>query len=268
MTIDKKITITGWTRTGDYVKLRIHPAPAGTGIIINSIPALIQYARAQNHTTTLYRQKTTIHLVEHLLAACYALRITDLFVQLTPTHKLTFELPFCDGSSLLFTRRLLAATRNSNLTNSTTHKPITSLKSPVAIRTAHRLILAIPAPCLKINCLINYRHTGEQFYSAKITPARFLKQLAPARTFGKLKNSRTHQLLRLPFRLKKFGNYLFPARPRFTFEPCRHKLLDLLGDLALLGKPLHAEIFAYNPSHQLNLKFVQELKRRTDDQTN
>ena len=54
---------------------------------------------------------------------------------------------------------------------------------------------------------------------------------------------------------------LFPGRPRFANEPCRHKVLDLLGDLALMGRGLEAEVFAYCPGHRLNLEFVRALER-------
>jgi UDP-3-O-[3-hydroxymyristoyl] N-acetylglucosamine deacetylase len=248
---DTGCTITGFTRAGHPVKMEIRPAPFGTGIIFNArIPALLRYARVENHSTHLRYGNHTITAVEHFLAACTGLGITDLEIKLSAP-----ELPFGDGSSRPFVRSLLRA----GPFNRATPLPLTE---PVAVRAETGLIVALPAPGLKIHCLIDYPLTGEQFFTAQISRQRFIREIAPARTFGPATPEIEPLLRRLPFRVKNKGGWLFPDRLRFPDEPCRHKILDLLGDLALLGRPLQAEIFAYNPSHRLNLKFLRSLKRR------
>ncbi|MCX7732371.1 MAG: UDP-3-O-acyl-N-acetylglucosamine deacetylase [candidate division WOR-3 bacterium] len=250
MTIRKKFTICGWTRPGLPVRMEFSPAPAGTGIVLNSeLRADIRHARVKNHTTVLIRNRCRVSLVEHLLAACAGMGITDL--QLTIDRD---ELPFNDGSSLLFARQL----KNAGITGRT--EPF-YLATPVAVAGTRSLIIALPAPHLKISCLIDYPQTGPQFFSTVITPERFLREIAPARTFGPADPALKPLLDRLPFRVKMVDGWLFPAEPRFRAEPCRHKILDLLGDLALFGRPLRAELFAYNPGHRLNLKLVRQLRK-------
>ncbi len=250
MTIRKRVTIRGWNRQGRPVRLELSPAPAGTGIVFNSqIRADIRYARAENHTTVLAHNSCRLALVEHLLAACTGLGITDLNITLDRG-----EPPFADGSSRTFARRL----HDAGITGR--NSPF-FLPGPVAVAAAGGLLIALPAPRLKISCLIDYPQTGPQFFSALITPGRFLREIAPARTFGPADTELQPLLDHLPFRIKMVDGWLFPAEPRFRAEPCRHKILDLLGDLALLGRPLRAEIFAYNPGHRLNLKLVRRLRK-------
>ncbi|MEO0025389.1 MAG: UDP-3-O-acyl-N-acetylglucosamine deacetylase [candidate division WOR-3 bacterium] len=250
MTISKRITIHGWNRQGQPVRLELSPAPAGTGIVFNSqLRADIRHARVENHATVLAHNSCRIALVEHLLAACTGLGITDLNITLDRG-----EPPFADGSSLPFARRL----QQAGITGSS--KPF-YLTGPVAVAAAGSLIIALPCPRLKISCLIDYPQTGPQFFSALITPGRFLREIAPARTFGPAGTELQPLLKRLPFRVKIINRWLFPAKPRFDTEPCRHKILDLLGDLTLFGRPLRAEIFAYNPGHRLNLKLVRRLRK-------
>lgn len=254
MTIRKKIIISGWTRQGKPVKMEINPALPGTGIVFNSsLRVELKHTRAQNHTTTLSNGILRISMLEHFLAACNGLGITDLNVNLNGD-----ELPFNDGSSLQFTRCLKDAGivgKNSVL----------RVEHPLAVRTSSGLIICLPDKNLRISCLIDYPQTGPQFFSLKITPQRFAQEIAPARTFGPDNLNLQYGKLHLPFKLKTVRGWLFPSLPRFPVEPCRHKILDLLGDLAILGTPLRAEIFAYNPSHQLNLRFVRKLKRRHID---
>lgn len=250
MTIRKRITIRGWNRQGQPVRLELAPAPAGTGIVFNSrVRANIRHARVENHATVICHNHCRLSLIEHLLAACTGLGITDLNVKLDSD-----EPPFADGSSLLFAQRL----QRAGITGRSEPFP---LPGPVAVTDGGGLLIALPAPRLKISCLIDYPQTGPQFFSALITPRRFLREIAPARTFGPAGTELQPLLERLPFRVKMADGWLFPAKPRFSAEPCRHKVLDLLGDLALFGRPLRAEIFAYNPGHRLNLKLVRRLRK-------
>ncbi len=250
MTIRKKVTIRGWNRQGQSVRLELDPAPSGTGIVFNfRLRADINNARIEGQTTVLAHDRSRFALVEHLLAACTGLGITDLKITID-----SGELPFADGSSLLFAQRL----KDTGITGRTV--PF-YLPKPVAVTDAGGIIIALPSKNLRISCLIDYPHTGPQFFSVLITPGRFLREIAPARTFGPAGTELQPLLDRLPFRVKIINGWLFPAKPRFSAEPCRHKILDLLGDLALFGRPLRAELFAYNPSHQLNLKLVRMLRK-------
>jgi UDP-3-O-[3-hydroxymyristoyl] N-acetylglucosamine deacetylase len=247
--MSKEYSIIGITRKGSPATMKIQPAPSGMGIVFNScIRAAVRYAAVKNHCTVLRRGKHNLAGVEHFLAACTGLGITDLTVRLNNQ-----ELPFGDGSSRLFVPTLLKL-------GSANQGAPAMLTEPVAVCAANGIIIALPAPRLVIHCLIDYPLTGKQFFSCQINPHTFIREIAPARTFGPAEPELKHLLRHLHFRVKNVDGWLFPARLRFPNEPCRHKILDLLGDLALLGRQIRAEIFAFNPSHRLNIKFVRRLK--------
>ncbi len=231
--------------------MSIMPAPAGSGIVFNNrIQAVIDNARVEKNQVVLKNGKSRVALVEHFLAACYALGVTDLMVMVEGG-----ELPFFDGSSKVFVRMLRAA----GLVNNYGIDDF-SLSRSVAVTTGQSILLVFPSSRLRINCLIDYPHTGAQFFSTLITPRIFSQQVAPARTFGRVAKAKIFRLQQMvSCQLKSTNGWFFPAYQRMSAEQCRHKLLDILGDLALLGWYLRAEIFAYNPSHRLNLRLIRRL---------
>ncbi len=259
-TIARPVRIRGiGPRSLKPVMVTLAPGRPESGIVFNGrIRALARNATVREHSTCLGRGRNWIRMVEHLLAACYGLGVTDLSVDVVGG-----ELPFGDGSSARYVR----AFKKAGWVRCGGKVRIAQLTGPVMVEGPKGFIAAMPARMLHINCLVRLPgKDGAQFFSGRIAPAAFERELAGARTFGpgpagwSLEQMR--QRLRLPFQLKREAGLVYPRRRRFPGEPCRHKALDLLGDLALLGRPLRAEVFAFQPGHRLNLAFVRHLERR------
>jgi UDP-3-O-acyl-N-acetylglucosamine deacetylase len=196
-------------------------------------------------------------MVEHLLAACYGLGVTDLAVETSVA-----ELPIGDGSAEPYVRLL---TRAGIVRYKEGPEPA-RLKRPVLVSQGLRFIAAVPAKGLAINCLTRFPEFGPQFGALTVTPASFLRALAPARTLARtgMSPAAFGKKYGLRFRLQRVGRFVCAERWRFSDETCRHKALDLLGDIALLGRPLDAAVFAYMPGHRLNIAFAREIQRQLE----
>jgi UDP-3-O-acyl-N-acetylglucosamine deacetylase len=196
-------------------------------------------------------------MVEHLLAACYGLGVTDLAVETDGAR-----LPIGDGSAEPYVRLLTKA----GIVHYREGPEPARLKRPVRVKEGARFIAAVPARGLVVNCLTRFPEFGPQFCSFVLTPASFVKGVAPARTLAQTDLSPTALMrkLGLRFGLRRVGRFVCAERWRFRDEPCRHKALDLLGDLALLGRPLEAAVFAYMPGHRLNLAFTLKVEKELE----
>lgn len=246
-----------WRR--ERVTVTLAPATPESGIVINGIPATTRNAWNFEHSTCLRRGRSRVKMIEHLLAACAGLGITDLSVALDSD-----EMPLLDGSSLPFVR----AIRRAGLADigAAIRPPL--LSRPVVVEGPKGFAAAVPARRLHVTVLIDRPAVPEpQLFSSSVTPAAFARAIAPSRTFGPSPDSPavTRRALGLPFALRRWNGLLFPARPRLPQEPCRHKLLDLLGDLALLGRPLCAEVLAFRPGHRQNLALVRAIEHEMEN---
>jgi UDP-3-O-[3-hydroxymyristoyl] N-acetylglucosamine deacetylase len=236
----------------------LSPAGPGAGIWFNgSVRATVANAGVCDHATCVGRGSHRVRMVEHLLAACYGLGVTDLAVETSGA-----ELPISDGSAEPYVRRLMRA----GIVRYEDGPGPARLKRPVLVRQGARFIAAVPAGSLAVNCLTRFPEFGPQFCAFSATPASFLRTVARARTLARTGMSpaafgKKHGLT---FRLKRAGRFVCAERWRFPDEPCRHKALDLLGDLALLGRPLAAEVFAFMPGHRLNIAFVRNVERELE----
>ena len=192
-------------------------------------------------------------MVEHLLAACYGLGVTDLAVETTGR-----ELPMGDGSAEPYVRLLSKA----GIVRYEDGPRPARLKRPVLVKLGRRFIAAVPANGLTLNCLTLFPEFGPQFCSFPVTQTSFVREVARARTLARtdMSPAALGRRYALRFRLKRTGRFVCAERLRFRDEPCRHKALDLLGDMALLGRPLEAEVFAFMPGHRLNLAFVRRVR--------
>ena len=243
------------------VKVRFRPAPPGTGIVANGVLARIENAVVHRHTTCIGRGGHQVRMVEHLLASCHALGITDLRIETDGS-----ELPLGDGSALSYLRTL----RRAGIIRFGTKLPPVVLRKPLLVQHGRRFIAAIPSPRLRINCLVEFAGIAPQFHTFGLAANRFEQELAPARTAfciprtshpaPRTPHCALRNSLRLRFGLQRVNRFVFAARPRFRNELCRHKIIDLLGDLWLLGGPIRAEIFAFRPGHRLNLAFVRQVQ--------
>ncbi|MFH1454158.1 MAG: UDP-3-O-acyl-N-acetylglucosamine deacetylase [Armatimonadota bacterium] len=197
-----------------------------------------------------------VRTVEHLLAALYAYGVDNLLIEVSGE-----EIPALDGSALPF-----AAEIKSHLLEQNADKSYLIIKEPFSFKKGDSFITAHPADELKITTLVNFNHpmVGAQSFDFIKEKNDFLSEVAPARTFGFWEEVES-----LKERNLALGGSLDNAvvikqdsimtKLRFDDEIVRHKGLDLIGDLAVLGKPLKAHIYAYKSSHSLDIDFIKRL---------
>lgn len=256
---------------GQLVYLTIYPAPANRGLSFVRtdlpnrpvIPARCSNVVDTTLATTLGVPGAAISTVEHLLAALAGLGIDNARVEVCGP-----ELPILDGSAAPF----VALLRQAGIRTLNTPRPCCVIQKPVAVVDGDKSIRVEPAtePCLTY--VIDFPHPwiGRQQFSFRFQPERFCQEIAPARTFGFLKDVQVLQANGLA-RGGSLDNaivltasgILNPGGLRFADEFVRHKLLDLIGDLALLGWPLHGHLIATKGSHALHHRFLEVLIRQS-----
>jgi UDP-3-O-acyl N-acetylglucosamine deacetylase len=258
--------------TGARVRLRFVPAAPNTGLAFRrtDLPAAPLIAAQAAHVSGTQRRTTLgppdagITLVEHVLAALAGLRIDNCLVELDGP-----EPPGLDGSAAGFVSALLAA----GVVRQRTRRPIYGTSKPVVVRAPGCTLALHPAPAesgteLRISYRLDYglgSPIAPQAHTLPVTPASFASDLAACRTF--LTEAEAHAL-----HASGVGRHLTPAdllvfgrrgpinnTVRFADEPARHKILDLIGDLALCGFDLAGHVVAYRSGHALNVDLAQRL---------
>ena len=249
---------------GEQVNLTLRPAPAGTGIIFVrkdlgiAIPARAENARDQSYATTLNLRGAKARTVEHMMAALAGVGVTNVFVDLDGA-----EVPILDGSALPFIEML----RQAGFSDQGLSLPEMQVRKTISVGDRTRWIEMRPAAELSVDYRVSYDSpaVGHQRFVGVLTPQRFATAIAPARTFGFLSE--------IPA-LKRQGlgrggslsncvvvdrNRVLSGALRFRDEFVRHKVLDLVGDLALLEYPLRAHVVANKAGHALHVAAVNEL---------
>ncbi len=257
--------------TGATVRLRFVPAPPDTGVVFVRtdfrprlhIPARIDQVTGTHRRTTLGRPPGQVGLVEHVLATLAGLRIDNCYVELNAP-----EPPGLDGSASRFVDTLR--------TGGTVLQPArrTAWTVERAVVVAHNgATLAIhPAEGddLKISYLLDYglgSPIARQMHTQVITPEWFADEVASCRTFILESEAKELQRQGLGARTTAADLLVFGRsgpidnRLRYGNEPARHKVLDLVGDLALFGHDLRGHIVAYRSGHPLNVELVRALSR-------
>ena len=263
--------------TGNMTNLTFKPAPADTGIRFirtdipqsPEIPALIEYVVETARGTTLGRdfngQMVKSHTVEHVLAAIASLEIDNIRVEMDNN-----EPPIGDGSS----RPFLDILKKAGTVELDAPRQYFDLPKVVSVNDGSVQLVASPSNELRISFTIDFEHhiLRSQYASFPINGEIFDKELADARTFCL---ARDVEHLRAQGLIK--GGSLQSAvvigekgienkEPlRYPDEFVRHKILDLLGDLTLLGRPLRAHVISIKSGHRSNVKLVQELKKVYDE---
>lgn len=248
--------------SGIYTKVELHPAPSGNGLTfvrtdLNHlrIPALQACTTALDYATTVGKDDVSIGTVEHLLSAVFAYGITDLDIHIDGP-----EVPIVDGSALPFTHLIDAAgIRTLGVTVGALR-----ITHPIEVVDGVKSIRIVPAEKLSIRYKIDFNHPliGRESMHFQLDGDQFARKIAPARTFGFL---REVEQLRAAG-LARGGSVencivlddqgVVNGSLRFRDEFVRHKILDLLGDLALLGRPLQGEIIAHRAGHAMHSKLV------------
>jgi UDP-3-O-[3-hydroxymyristoyl] N-acetylglucosamine deacetylase len=252
---------------GATVHLRIAPAPAATGIVFirtdldnTQIPASWEYVERVSYATSLMHPRGIfISTTEHLLSVFYSMGIDNAFVELD-----NLELPILDGSGLPFVQLLQEAGRREYRRA----RRYLRIVKPVAVEANGKRVAILPSDRLHLHCRNFFEHplVGEQILDLDVTPEIYASQIAPARTFGfeyELDQMRDMGLIRgaslenaVCFTRDGIAN---PDGLRFPDECCRHKALDLLGDLALIGRPLLGRVVAEKAGHAMHVALVNKI---------
>lgn len=249
--------------TGEQGRVVLSPAGADTGIqFITSagrIPARAEFVVNTRRCTCIANGPAQVRTVEHVLSSLYGLGVDNAIIEVNGP-----EIPILDGSSAPFTTEI------SRVGIRELDRParFLSLVEPVAMMFGEAWLMATPADGFTLTCVTQFDHPllGAETLRFEHDPETYAAEIAPARTFGFA--SEVEALLRKG--LAQGGNLdnalivhedRYSCELRLPQECARHKLLDLIGDLALAGGPLMARIFAHKPGHRANTEFAALLAR-------
>lgn len=258
--------------TGRKINMTIKPAPADAGVIFvrkdmpDAEPIKAHYENVCDTTlaTTLGSNGLTVSTVEHLLSAFSGMGVDNAVVELD-----SFEVPVMDGSALPFVNMLKeVGTRQQKK-----KKKMLVVKKPVSVSLNDTRAELLPADEFKISYEIDFKHPviGRQAYSMTFSDEEFEKNICAAQTFGFLKDLEFLQAkgLALGGSLKNAivlddKKIINKEGTRFPDAFVKHKILDAIGDLFLLGMPIIGHFVAYKSGHRLNNLLLRELMSKQD----
>jgi UDP-3-O-[3-hydroxymyristoyl] N-acetylglucosamine deacetylase len=255
-TIKKEVSIKGTgLHTGREISVCLKPAPRDTGIIFIrtdkgnvEIKACVGSVTDTTFATTLAAEKVRVGTVEHLISAFAGLDIDNVYVELDGP-----EVPIMDGSALPFVSMIRAA----GVSRQGKRVSCIRILEPIVVIEGPCQIAVTPYEGTRITHRVNYTHPAfkEQRMGIDITGDNFVRELAPARTFGFLRDV---QMLKARG-LVRGGSLINKGKLRFRDEFVRHKILDVVGDVSLLGFPLYGHIVANKSGHTLSIKLLKKI---------
>jgi UDP-3-O-[3-hydroxymyristoyl] N-acetylglucosamine deacetylase len=257
--------------TGEPIRLNLLPAEAGTGVLFvrsdaggASVPATLDHRGPSFYATVIENADLTVSTIEHLMAALYALGVDDVVVELDGP-----EVPILDGSSRPFVDLILEAGRKEL----PVPRQYLTVVRPIVLSEEDKQIAAYPCREYRVTYAIEFDHPriGYQELTASLWHEReFVEKLSPARTFTLERDVQAlrHQGLARGGSLENAvvvgeGGILNPEL-RFPDEFVRHKMLDLTGDLSLLGYPLRAHVVAFRAGHDLHGRLARLIHEARD----
>jgi UDP-3-O-[3-hydroxymyristoyl] N-acetylglucosamine deacetylase len=265
-TIERPVETSGiGLHTAVKSKLRLVPAPADTGIVFRrvdldnfEIEAHVRNVARVSYATSLMKKGVLLSTTEHLLAALYSCDVDNVYIEID-----ALELPILDGSSQPFIEMLGQA----GIRKLRKRRRYLKILRPLEFTDAGRRIGIYPANDFSVRCYVEYAHkaVGIQEIELKVSRESFSRVLAPARTFGFVQDFeglRRMGLIRggsLENAIVLNEDGVMNGPLRFPDEFGRHKALDLIGDLALVGRPLLARVEAYKAGHALHTQLVTRL---------
>ena len=255
--------------SGAPVTLRILPAPAGTGIVFRrvdldgfEIEAVGRNVARVSYATSLQKKGVLISTTEHLLSAFIGIGLDNAVVELN-----NLELPILDGSAKPFVDMVLSA----GLRRQRKKRTYLRIMHEIEVREGNKFIAAYPSQGYTVAYKINFpQPIGEQSFAIDLSQDLYRKEVAAARTFGFLSDEKALKNMGL-IRGASDENVIVLTSTgvrngplRFQNEFVRHKILDLIGDLALLGKQVIGHIVADRAGHAMHTALVSRLlKDRT-----
>ena len=250
---------------GVPVNIRILPAPVSTGIVFLRtdldnfpIPASWRHVARVSYATSLMRQGVLISTTEHLLSSLYSMGIDNAYVEID-----NLEVPILDGSGEPFVRLI----EQAGIRQYRRKRRYLRIRRPVSVEDKGKRISIIPDESFRLTCDTDYPDpVGRQSLELEVTPERYASQIAFARTFGwetDLNQMKNMGLIRgasleNAVCFTSTGT-LNPEGLRAPDECCRHKALDLIGDLALLGRPLLGHVIAERAGHAMHAALVARI---------
>ena len=252
--------------SGVRVNMRLTPSAAGRGVVFVrtdlegfEIPASWKHVAKVSYATSLMRQGVLLSTTEHLLSVLRALEIDNVRVEID-----NLEVPILDGSALPFAELLAKA----GVQRQRRRRRYMRMLKRVEVIDGTKRISIEPGRALDVTCETLYPHplVGAQRLEMTVTPQAYLDAVAPARTFGFERDLDAMRNLGL-IRGATLANALCFTEEgllneeglRFPDEPCRHKLLDLIGDLALLGHTVMGKVVAKRAGHAMHVALVDRI---------
>jgi UDP-3-O-[3-hydroxymyristoyl] N-acetylglucosamine deacetylase/3-hydroxyacyl-[acyl-carrier-protein] dehydratase len=269
-TLSRPVSVKGNAlHTGEAVSLTLKPAPANHGIVfvrtdLSGLPEIkprVDSVTDLVRATTIQSGHVKIHTVEHVLSALSGCGIDNAIVEMNAS-----EPPILDGSARPFVNMII----EGEPVEQEKEREYYVLDAPVSVARGNSSIIALPHDGLKISCTsADDRGIHTQHLSLSIDPETFISQIAPARTFtiyedieellklGKIRGGSLDSAIVIK------GDKIMSKEPlRFKDEFVRHKILDIIGDISLLGMPLRAHIVATRPGHAINAELTKALFER------
>jgi UDP-3-O-[3-hydroxymyristoyl] N-acetylglucosamine deacetylase len=265
-TIKKAVATTGvGLHTAVKSHLRLVPAPANTGLVFRrvdldnfEIEAHVRNVARVSYATSLMKKGVLLSTTEHLLAALYSCGVDNVYIEID-----ALELPILDGSSRPFIEML----EQAGIRRLRKRRRYLKVVKPLELSDGGRHIGIYPADEFQVHCFVEYAHpaVGAQEVEMCVGRDSFSRMLAPARTFGFVQDFeglRRMGLIRggsLENAIVLDDSGVMNGPLRFPDEFGRHKALDLIGDLALVGHPLLARVEAHKAGHALHTELVTRL---------
>ncbi|MGK5595228.1 MAG: UDP-3-O-acyl-N-acetylglucosamine deacetylase [Parachlamydiaceae bacterium] len=268
-TLAQEVSFSGiGIHTGKVVTMRFCPAKEGSGIAFKRvdlpsapiIPATLEYVKDTARSTTIGMANIMIHTVEHVLAALKAYKVDNLLIELN-----NIEPPVGNGSSDIFVEMI----EEVGLHEQQAFLPIVKIEKPIFYTKDDIHIVALPANEFKISYTLSYPHVNRlkaQYHSVILNESSFKREIAPCRTFslyeevsmlmdrGLIKGGSLDNAVVIKDDSVLSKNGLF-----FSDEMVRHKILDMIGDLSLIGFEFLAHIISVRSGHASNYAFANTL---------
>jgi UDP-3-O-[3-hydroxymyristoyl] N-acetylglucosamine deacetylase len=245
--------------------LRMVPAPPDTGIVFRrvdlenfEIEAQVRNVARVSYATSLMKQGVLLSTTEHLLAALYSCGVDNVYLEID-----NLEVPILDGSAQPFIEMLMRA----GFQKQRRKRRFLKVVKPLEVSEGDRRIGIYPCNDFRVCCYVDYPHPmiGQQNIELEVNRETFCRELASARTFGfvsDFEGLKAMGLIRggsLDNAIVLTADGILNGPVRFPDEFGRHKALDLIGDLALVGRPLQARVIAHKAGHALHTQLVTRL---------
>jgi len=252
--------------TGVAVNLKLKPAPENTGYIFVrtdlddfEIPASVEYVSHCSYATTLLRKGVLLSTCEHLLAALRGMGIDNCFIELD-----NIEIPILDGSS----ENWVELIENAGIVSQNAPRRFLQIQKEVVFEQGDKRMSVAPSDKYEIECTIDFSHPfiNRQSFNFELTNGSFGREIASARTFGftqeiemlrkanlALGGSLDNAIVLTPDGMLNENSLRFPN------EFVRHKILDIIGDFALLGMPIQGKLTAYKSGHAVHASLMSKL---------